>query len=42
MLKASDITEHYDWTALLERLVGPTEEPVPVPQPVTLFPTLWD
>jgi nicotinamide riboside kinase len=42
VLKASDITEQYDWAALLERLVGPPEEAEPVPRPVTLFPTLWD
>jgi nicotinamide riboside kinase len=42
VLRASEITEDYDWTVLLERLVGPPEEETPVPQPVTLFPTLWD
>ncbi|MDJ0955181.1 MAG: AAA family ATPase [Acidimicrobiia bacterium] len=39
---ASDITEDFDWAVLLERLVGPSEISDPVPQPVTLFPTLWD
>ena len=40
--QASDITEDFDWGTLLERLVGPPETVDPVPQPVTLFPTLWD
>ncbi len=42
VLRASEITETYDWAALVERLVGPPESTEPVPQPVTLFPTLWD
>ncbi len=42
-VRASDITEDFDWTPILERLVGPAEpDELPVPQPVTLFPTLWD
>lgn len=41
-IKASDITESFNWAALLERLVGPPESKNPIPQPVTLFPTLWD
>lgn len=42
-LQASDITEAFDWTALLVRLVGVLEpEDHPVAQPVTLHPTLWD
>lgn len=40
-LRASEITETFDWQSLLERLIGPSSEE-PVPQPVTLFPTLWD
>ncbi|MDX2345154.1 MAG: AAA family ATPase [Acidimicrobiia bacterium] len=41
--RASEITELFDWAALLERLLGPSEPGQhPVPQPVTLFPTLWD
>lgn len=39
---ASQITEDFDWGTLLEQLVGPPETDEPVPQPVTLFPTLWD
>jgi nicotinamide riboside kinase len=42
VLRASEITETYDWAGLVERLVGPPETLEPVPQPVTLFPTLWD
>ena len=42
-IRASEVTEAFDWAALLERLVGP---PAPgedrVPQSVTLYPTLWD
>jgi nicotinamide riboside kinase len=42
-IRASDINEDFDWTPLLERLVGPPEpEEQLIPQPVTLFPTLWD
>nr|MDJ0498902.1 AAA family ATPase [Acidimicrobiia bacterium] len=42
-IPASEITESFDWDALLERLVGPPQPgEVPVPKPVTLFPTLWD
>lgn len=42
-IRASDINEDFDWTPLLARLVGPPEpEEQSIPQPVTLFPTLWD
>ncbi len=42
-IRASDVTESFDWEALLERLVGPPGPGErPVAQPVTLFPTLWD
>ncbi len=41
-IPASQITEDFDWAALLERLLGPPEPGQPVAQPVTLFPTLWD
>lgn len=41
-IQASEITESFDWDALLERLVGPPKTRQPVPKPVTLFPTLWD
>jgi len=39
---SSAITEDFDWGALLKRLMGPPPAGDPVPQPVTLFPTLWD
>lgn len=40
---ASEVTEAFDWAALIERLVGPPEpgEEV-IAQSVTLHPTLWD
>lgn len=42
-IRASEITEDFDWTSLLVRLVGPTEPEQPtIPQPVILHPTLWD
>jgi nicotinamide riboside kinase len=43
LIRASEVTEDFDWGQLLERLVGPPEpgEP-PRPQPVSLHPTLWD
>ena len=42
-IQASQITEAFDWDALLERLVGPRQPgEQPIPKPVTLFPTLWD
>ena len=41
-IPASAITESFDWGGLLERLMGPPLVGKPVPQPVTLFPTLWD
>lgn len=41
LVKASEVSEHFDWASLLERLVGPAD-PGDVPRPVTLFPTLWD
>jgi nicotinamide riboside kinase len=43
VIRASEITEAFDWDALLERLLGPPKpgQP-PIPKPVTLFPTLWD
>ena len=41
--RASDVTESFDWAGLVERLVGPSDPgDHPQPQPVTLFPTLWD
>ena len=41
-LRASEISEAFDWSPLLERLCGPMPEPDPEPKPVTLTPTLWD
>lgn len=42
-IRASEITDGFDWAGLVERLVGPPEpgEP-PIPQPVSIYPTLWD
>lgn len=42
-LRASEITDGFDWASLVERLVGPgrTGEK-PKAQPVSLHPTLWD
>ena len=41
-IQASDITEAFDWTSLLERLIGSQPDENPIAQPVTLYPTLWD
>ena len=42
-IRASDVTETFDWASLVEQLVGPVAPgDDPIPQPVTLFPTLWD
>lgn len=42
-IRASEITEGFDWANLIERLVGPPDQAEPVvPQPVSLHPTLWD
>ena len=42
VFRASEITQDFDWATLVERLVGPPKVGDTVPQPVTLFPTLWD
>ena len=42
VFSASQITEDFEWGTLLEQLVGPLATDEPIPQPVTLFPTLWD
>jgi nicotinamide riboside kinase len=42
ILRASQITAVFDWQGLLTRLVGADEIGDVAPQPVTLFPTLWD
>ena len=41
-LWASEISETFDWGALLERLCGPDVEGDAEPQPVSYMPTLWD
>jgi len=42
-VRASEVTEAFDWAALVERLVGPPEPGEQrVAQSVTLHPTLWD
>ncbi len=43
LIRASEVTEAFDWGSLLERLVGPAPPgETPISQPVTLHPTLWD
>jgi len=41
-IRASEINEAFDWSALVERLVGPPDAGEPVARSVTLHPTLWD
>ena len=41
-LRASEISEAFDWTGLLERLCGPVGPEDPEPKPVSYAPTLWD
>lgn len=41
-LRASDITEGFDWGPLLETLCGPLGESKPEPKTITYAPTLWD
>ena len=42
-IQASEITEGFDWAALIDRLVGNTEPLEPDrAHSVTLYPTLWD
>ncbi len=42
-LRASEISESFDWAPLLERLCGPLgDEPPSPPRPLTYEPTLWD
>ncbi len=41
-LRASEITEGFDWAPLLEQLCGPLGDSKPQPKPVTFEPTLWD
>lgn len=43
IIKASEVSESFDWPALVERLVGaPPPGTQATPQQVTLHPTLWD
>jgi len=41
-IKASQISESFDWAGLLERLCGPTPQGQPDPKPVTHAQTLWN
>lgn len=41
-IRASEITEDFDWNSLLDRVVGPPSTGTTVPRTVTLTPTLWD
>ncbi len=41
-IRASEVTESFDWASLVERLVGPPAPGEPAARPVTLIPTLWD
>ena len=41
-LRASEITESFNWAALIDRLCGPLEVDDPEPKPVSYIPTLWD
>jgi len=41
-IRASDVTEAFDWDSLVVRLVGSPDPGEHVAQPVTLIPTLWD
>ena len=41
-LKASEISESFNWAGLLESLCGPAPQGQPGPKPVTYAPTLWD
>ena len=40
-INASEVNATFDWGALVERLMGPSDPGAP-PQSVTLEPTLWD
>lgn len=41
-IRASEISEAFDWAGLLERLCGPPSVLDPEPKPVSFAPTLWD
>jgi nicotinamide riboside kinase len=42
VIRASEISDAFDWSTLLERLVGPSGSNEPASQPVVYAPTLWD
>lgn len=43
VIRASEVTEAFDWAGLIERLVGPPPAgEQPEPRSVELHPTLWD
>ncbi len=41
-IRASEITEEFDWSDLLERLLGPPATDTPPSKSVHLTPTLWE
>lgn len=41
-IRASEVTDTFDWASLVEQLIGPPEAGEPTVRPVTLIPTLWD
>ncbi len=41
-IRASEITEDFDWNSLLDRVLGPPPESRAAPRSVSLTPTLWD
>jgi nicotinamide riboside kinase len=41
-IRASEVTEAFDWDSLVVRLVGSPDPGEHIAQPVTLIPTLWD
>ncbi len=41
-IRASEVTDTFDWASLVEKLIGPPEAGEPTVRPVTLIPTLWD
>ncbi|HSR45910.1 MAG TPA: AAA family ATPase [Acidimicrobiia bacterium] len=41
-IRASEVTDTFDWASLVEQLVGPPEAGEATARPVTIIPTLWD
>ncbi len=41
-LRASEVTESFDWATMVDTLCGPQEVDDPEPKPVSYTPTLWD